>query len=170
MEEWKVLVYNKKSYDFLNVSNKGRIKNIKTEVIYKLNITKTGYLGVCISLGSRNNKKFFKVHRAVAESFLLNEDNKPYINHKNGIKTDNRVGNLEFCTPSENAKHAFDMGLNKPKKGFDNSLSKFCLDDINFIKNNYIPYHKEYGSRALSRKFNVCHSTILRVINDQCYI
>lgn len=74
-----------------------------------------------VSLCKNGCIKQISVHRLVAEAFIPNPDNKPCINHKNAIKSDNRVENLEWCTHSENTLHAIENGLYIPlppiKKG-----------------------------------------------------
>ncbi|WP_224961804.1 HNH endonuclease [Geomonas subterranea] len=67
-----------------------------------------GYVRVVLSGPDRT--KLYYVHRLVAETYIPNTQNKPMINHKNGIKTDNRVDNLEWVTCLENHTHAFENG------------------------------------------------------------
>lgn len=69
-------------------------------------------------------KKTRRVHIVIAETFLENPNQLPIVGHRNNIKSDNRVDNLYWTTPSENVKKAFDDGLAKNDKGYDDSQSK----------------------------------------------
>jgi hypothetical protein len=64
---------------------------------------------VRVKLNWKGKSKNFAVHRLVAETFIENLENKQFVNHKNGIKHDNSLENLEWCTASENMRHSFDV-------------------------------------------------------------
>lgn len=89
-----------------------------------------------VVLGRGNSKT---IHRLVAETFIPNPDNKRCVNHKNGVKTDNRISNLEWVTHGENNKHAFELGLKAPaptcggKHHWASAVDQFDLDG-NFIQ------------------------------------
>lgn len=61
-----------------------------------------------------------KVHRLVAIAFIPNPENKPQVNHIDGVKTNNEITNLEWVNNADNQKHAWKIGLSKAKKGKDN--------------------------------------------------
>ena len=102
------------NYTFL-VSNLGNVKILENGIYEDVKERKdnSGYrvLGFMI----KKNKKLIteSFHRLVAETFITNPENKKCVNHKNGIKNDNRVENLEWCTYKENSQHARKTGLLK---------------------------------------------------------
>lgn len=117
-EIWKETKY--KNYF---VSNKGRVKSIDRMLPpdamhpkgqFKKGKTLTphdnghGYLTVMLTIKTATQKRPY-IHRLVAETFIPNPQNKKQINHKNGIKSDNSVKNLEWATRSENVKHSYDV-------------------------------------------------------------
>lgn len=167
-EEWKPLIYQQKSFPNFEVSNIGRLRNVNTGTIYKQHINKNGYYQVCVSLGGRNNKKVFRIHKAVAETFIQNPYNKPQVNHIDGNKINNCVDNLEWVTSLENSYHALKTGLMIPIKS-NKDVRRLTDDQAEYIRNNYIPYDKEFGSRALGRKFGITHVSIMDVLNNKTY-
>ena len=173
-ETWAKLIYPNipDSLNRFEISTYGRLKNINTQYIYKPNVLNTGYSSVRTTLGKRNNKVGILIHKAVAYTFLDNPNNLPEVNHKDGNKENNRLDNLEFCTSHENQQHKYDIGLfdvNKIK-GENNGTSKLTWDDVKYIRENYIPYSRQFGSRAMARKFNVRHVTILSVLNNGTWV
>ncbi len=160
-EIWKDVVGHEHNY---MVSNMGRVKS-KTRVnqsdrwghctfigkVFKHKIDKDGYPHV----GLRTNKikKYPPIHRLVATAFIPNPENKKTVNHKNGIKTDNRVVNLEWATHQENTAHAYATKLlvGVSRFGADNWVSKKVVNTkTGVIFNSIKEAHIEYGklSRA----------------------
>lgn len=137
-EIWKDI----KGYEGLyQASNLGRIKSLqrkqwngynyidKPELILKPRYNGKGY--VCYALFKEGKRKNFKGHYLVLSTFIKNLENKSQINHKDGIKDNNNLNNLEWCTPKENVIHALETGLIKGKKKkykYNKQEPKKCLE------------------------------------------
>ena len=108
-EIWKTI----EDFPDYEISDRGRVRNKKTNSIMIPGISKQGYLHV----GLRKNgvRKNVYIHRLVASSFLGKNDDL-VVNHKDGNKSNNSLENLEWCTDSENIKHAYITGLKKPSE------------------------------------------------------
>ncbi len=161
-EIWKDILEYEGIYQ---ISNIGRIKKLKKihpknqfdkiEMIKKLRTTIYGYAGTILC--KKNKQKNVFAHRLVAQAFIPNPENKPQVNHINGIKTDNRVENLEWVTCSENIIHAFKNNLKKIT-----TTRHIVQCDIN---GNFI---KEWGSLIeVKNKLGISSSIICGVCKNK---
>lgn len=149
MEEiWKDVVELEGKY---LISNLGNLKSIIRKVPKILITTNNkGYL--YISRKINNTYKIFAIHRLVATAFIPNIENKPQVNHVNGVKTDNRVTNLEWCTKSENIKHGFKIGLISSKGDKSN---RRILDSVQVEEIRHLLEKGAYTQAAIAQKYKV---------------
>ena len=163
-EEWRDVVGYEGIYQ---VSNYGRVISYQNGFPHLLvaAIKKSGYSNVVLCKDAFH--KTCRVHILVAQAFIPNPENKPFVNHKNGIKNDNRVENLEWVTQSENVHHALATGL--MLNGSNSPIAKLTREDVIFIRENYKKGDKKFGGIALARKFNVDKGTIYNLIRYITY-
>jgi len=160
--------------DYYQVSNYGRIRSVSRFVrhpkgglrtikgmILKPQVTINGYC--MISLSREAIRKYHTIHRLVALAFINNYEKKPTINHKNGIKTDNAITNLEWNTQSENCQHAYDTGLAKIwNKGVIGYVSKrsntvIKMDQLNNVIAKYTTISNAKRETGINHISSCCH-------------
>ena len=137
-------------YTRYEVSNLGRVRNAHTGKILRSQKQKIGYFTVCLCYKGERN--FLLVHRLVATAFVPGWRKGLQVNHKNGIKADNRAENLEWVTASENTRHGRDVLLKRVKP-------VALFDERGHLQRIY------HSSRACSRAWrgNVCHHIRLNI-------
>ena len=180
MEEvWKDI----EGYEGLyQVSSLGRVKSLKrlitrkygykkreqriNEKLLRFSNNSKGYSQ--FKINKLGKQKTFRAHTLVARAFIPNHKKHEEINHKNGIKTDNRVENLEWCTRQENIDHAWKKGLVKNiQNGEKINTSKLTEKQVLEIREKY--GSKKCNYSEIARKYNVWSSTISRVINKETW-
>lgn len=161
------------------ISNFGRIKSlsreirnkfsyyIKPEKIFNKYLNGEGYQIVKLYKGNKNFDNFH-LHRLVASAFIPNPNNYLQVNHIDGHPSNNHVNNLEWCTNSQNTKHAYSIGLKDPKnyRGSANSSAKITEDvvlNIRKDKSNGLSYDE------LFQKYNLRKNHISLIINRRIW-
>lgn len=130
------------------VSTHGQVKGLhRGEKVLSAAPDRDGAMNVVLCDGE-GKRHTVKVHRLVAKVFIPNPDNKPEINHLDGDRSNNRIDNLEWCTRSENEKHAYKIGL-KTMVGGKNFHAKLTEEQVREIRNqstsSYIGLAVKYG-------------------------
>lgn len=127
-------------------------------------LTYWGYFTV--NLYKDKKVKVCRLHRIFANAFIPNPHNKPMINHINGIKTDNRIENLEWVTAKENINHAHRTGLAIVRKGEESRNNKLKNKDVNKIR---MMYKKGVRVMELSEIFSVHHQNIYKILRRETW-
>lgn len=169
---WKVI----EGFSTYEISNYGEIKtyNWKNKGIEKIMtpaLDGSGYFRTMLKRDSDGKFCTIKVHRLVCQAFIPNPENKPFVNHINGIRNDNRLFNLEWCTPSENLKHSFRIGLSS-NKGVKNPACKLEEWQVKEILSNY-----EYGrknktgttKKQIAEKYNISVGTVRDIVSRKTW-
>jgi len=164
-------------YENYEVSNLGIVRSLdhycigrygsgkQTGRILKQSKSKKGYL--MVSLSKDKIKFTTSAHRLVAIAFIPNLENKPQVNHINGIKGDNRIENLEWCTNSENQIHAIKNKLTNPNTGEKHHNSKLTNKQVL----NARALHKiGFTNLILAKDYGVSAPAMSKILRKESYI
>lgn len=174
-EEWRPVVGYEGLYEVSNWGALRSLDRVKTNPIAGEHIVKgkvlnpvknqKGYLRFILW---KDGKKFSAgVHRLVAAAFIPNLHNYPEINHKDGLKDNNYLGNLEWCTTKENIKHSYVTGLRAldHAQGEKNGRSKLSSKQVKEIRN----MGNTIRQIDLAELYGVSQLTISKILNRKLW-
>ena len=147
---------------FYEVSSLGRVRSFYGKRVHLIP-PKYSHGYMYLQLWKNGKYKNARVNRLVAKAFVSNPLNKEQVNHKNLNKQDNKASNLEWCTASENKRHAIKNGITfaKPQLGEKHGMAVLTEKIVKEIRRK----SRSISSSLLARKYKVSHSAIRRVIN-----
>lgn len=145
---------------FYSVTDDGYIGSHHSNRFIKGNPNSEGYLLCTLSREGIGQK--VRIHRVVAEVYIPNPLEKPYVNHKDGNKQNNVVSNLEWVNASENISHAYSLGL-------ISSHRSLTPEDVEYIRNNYKKYSREFSLKFFAEKFHVSIHAIQSILKGRTY-
>lgn len=144
------------------VSSEGEVANTDTGRVLRQTDDGHGYLAVTIWQDTMSAKE--KVHRLVASAFLSQPEGANTVNHKNGVKTDNRVVNLEWLSHADNMKHAWREGL--MHRGSDSVLSVLTEESVLKIE---LLMQKGLSNAAIAQRFGVVRGTVSKIRSKETW-
>jgi len=152
--------------DLFDVSYDGKVvTRTKTGNTLKQTVMKNGYVKVHTMIEKRMVNVL--VHRLVATKYLPKPKGKDFVNHKDGDKTNNHAGNLEWVTELENMHHAKVHGLLNPVLNEKHPGHKLTNLEVEEIRSLYIPRCRTNGTRGLARRFRVNQSVVSEIVNNK---
>lgn len=166
LEIWKDI----KDYEGLyQISSWGRVKSLPRNTtngkILKQSFSSNGYLTINLCKNGKYNSSC--VHILVGTHFIDNPENKPCINHLDGIKRNNYYRNLEWVTYSENMIHAVKTKLHKSNKGEMSGKNKLTKKQVLEIR--AIPDWFGFSQRKIGNAYNISHTSIRYILNNKTW-
>lgn len=169
MEIWRPAVGFEEHYEVSDCGRVRRIKRAKGAMLgrcLKPKPTYKGYLLVNLSINAKMHKK--SIARMVAKAFLPNPENKPEVNHRDGIKANNSVSNLEWATSVENANHAVRTGLRLGPRGVLHASCKLTEAQVLEIREKAKTRERGFG-RLLAKEYGVVHQLIYAIVGRKIW-
>lgn len=147
------------------ISSDGIVLNKHRNKTVKASRNHWGYMVVGLTV---NKKRFnHQIHRLIANAFIPNPEGKTQVNHIDGNKSNNRLENLEWVTPSENKIHAYTVLNQKAARGENHGVAKLTMERVKEIRQQYLT--GEVTMQSLANQHQVCIQTISNVVHHKIW-